>query len=473
MDLVSPKMIKFLGIEPERGAKEFLNFNLQRLRYLGIWRWDVPHFKLNQAFACVQIIAIFLFSVTEILSAFDNLNDLDHLTKLCITTVFVYLLIFKNIYLAMRMDYACELIDMLENKFFTSSRPPTQEQLMIVNRYGARAKFFTILRSNMALSIITFWLCAPLKDMLTEFTSDISFNEDYHSEEVESVVNKTSERQLPFVATFPFDIQNSLFNYIIGYVFQVFCGFTVFIGMPAWDMMFVSIFIHTSGHFKALQHVLFNLQRNLSQTKMRQDYYSQAVQSSLLAEEQDQCNTNTEALDTSSMQVIIANQDLDDNMLETLNNCIQHHQLILNFVEKLEGLLGPVMLMQMMASVIAFCVIGFQMSVIPISTESVKFVKLSVSLVSALVEQGMFYWFGGELLEESAQTLNAAYHCEWYSTDMKFRQNLRLMMERAKRPVKLTAGGFSLLTLESFASVVQSSYSYFTMLKAVHDEDQE
>jgi hypothetical protein len=26
--------------------------------------------------------------------------------------------------------------------------------------------------------------------------------------------------------------------------------------------------------------------------------------------------------------------------------------------------------------------------------------KLSISLVSALVEQGMFYWFGGELLEE-------------------------------------------------------------------------
>jgi hypothetical protein len=37
---------------------------------------------------------------------------------------------------------------------------------------------------------------------------------------------------------------------------------------------------------------------------------------------------------------------------------------------------------------------------IPIHTESTKFVKLSVSLISALVEQGMFYWFGGEMLEE-------------------------------------------------------------------------
>jgi hypothetical protein len=29
--------------------------------------------------------------------------------------------------------------------------------------------------------------------------------------------------------------------------------------MPAWDMLFVSVFIHISGHFKALQHVLIHL----------------------------------------------------------------------------------------------------------------------------------------------------------------------------------------------------------------------
>jgi hypothetical protein len=37
---------------------------------------------------------------------------------------------------------------------------------------------------------------------------------------------------------------------------------------------------------------------------------------------------------------------------------------------------------------------------IQIHNDATKFVKLSVSLVSALIEQGMFYWFGGEMLEE-------------------------------------------------------------------------
>ena len=47
-----------------------------------------------------------------------------------------------------------------------------------------------------------------------------------------------------------------------------------------------------------------------------------------------------------------------DTSLEGITVC--------RFVELLEELLRPVMLMQLMASVIAFCFIGFQMSVVGI-----------------------------------------------------------------------------------------------------------
>jgi hypothetical protein len=54
---------------------------------------------------------------------------------------------------------------------------------------------------------------------------------------------------------------------------------------------------------------------------------------------------------------------------------------------------------------------------------------------------------------QSSKILNAAYHCEWHTANSKFRKDLSILMERAKRPVKLTAGGFSALTLENFAKV--------------------
>ncbi|KAJ9578864.1 hypothetical protein L9F63_004923, partial [Diploptera punctata] len=366
MDLLSPKMIKLFGIEPERGIKEFLNYNISRLRYLGIWRWNVPHFMLNRAFACLQIISLAFFAISSAISGYYNRSDLDHLTKITISVVFITLLIFKNIYLIVRMDKVYRLINQLENEFFTPVRQPTTEQLAIVNKYGARAKFFTIMRSNLALGIITFWLLAPIKDVLTAYATDIIEDETHN--------NISAEFILPFEGYYPYDVKYNILNYVLTYMWHVFCGLTVFIGMPAWDMLFVSIFIHTSGHFRALQHVLFNLERD-----------SQKVKSF--------STTNSQPLKKCSM-----------------------------FVKHLEEVLSPVMLMQLMASVIAFCVIGFQMSVVSIKTHSER-------------------------------VLNAAYHCEWYATDMRFRKNLRLLMERAKRPIKLTAGGFSHLTLEGFASV--------------------
>lgn len=57
------------------------------------------------------------------------------------------------------------------------------------------------------------------------------------------------------------------------------------------------------------------------------------------------------------------------------------------------------------------------------------------------------------ILLQSLKTLNAAYNCEWHTANKKFRKHLHILMERAKNPVKLTAGGFSTLTLESFTKV--------------------
>lgn len=56
-------------------------------------------------------------------------------------------------------------------------------------------------------------------------------------------------------------------------------------------------------------------------------------------------------------------------------------------------------------------------------------------------------------MSQSSKILNAAYYCEWYTANSKFRKHLHILMERAKLPVKLTAGGFSTLTLENFTKV--------------------
>lgn len=257
IEVLSPRMIKFLGVEEHRGAKEFLEFNLHILRFLGIWKWDVPHWRFYRAFAFLTIISLIVFDLTQICDAYIHITNLDHLTKLLISAVFSGLLAFKNTYLIIRSNEACELINQLQNKFFIKERQPTPEQTLIFNRYAASAKLYTIVRSNMALSIITFWVLYPVKEMLEEYAD--KFDTPEYGTDIKSNSNKTAILHLPFVAYYPYDVANNFLLFILTYLYQVFCGYSVFIGMPAWDMLFVSIFIHTSGHFKALQHALIHL----------------------------------------------------------------------------------------------------------------------------------------------------------------------------------------------------------------------
>lgn len=280
MEILPSRIIKFLGIEEHRGSKELFEFNLHKLRILGVWKWDVSQWRLHRAFAFLTIISLIMFVISQACDAYINFNNLDRCTKLLIPAVFSGLFVFKNSYLLIRNDEAFELISQLQNNIFTKERPPTPQQSIILNRYAARAKFYSIVRSNIALSIIMFWLLYPIKDKLGEYAENTP-------EYVTLNRSKTTFPQLPFTAYYPYDVENNTVLYILTYLYQTFCGLSVFVGMPAWDMLFVSVFIHISGHFKALQHVLIHLSDEARETLQLDKNELQLQQNSRLSQQTD------------------------------------------------------------------------------------------------------------------------------------------------------------------------------------------
>jgi hypothetical protein len=261
MDLLSPSIIKFLGVEEHFGANKLLEFNIHRLRILGIWKWDVPQWRIYKIFAFLTIASLILCDVTLICDAYMYIMDLEHVAISIVGVAVFGLLAFKNAYLVIRTDEASELIDQLQNRLFTNDRLPTSHQRVILNRYAARAKLYTIIRSNVAISIAVFWILYPIKEMLGEYTGELDTSQD--DNDVRSKSNSTHTLQLPLVAYYPYDVEHNVLYFILTYFYQSFVLISLFTGMPAWDMLFVSVFIHTSGHFKALQHVLIHLHENV------------------------------------------------------------------------------------------------------------------------------------------------------------------------------------------------------------------
>ncbi|KAI8438281.1 hypothetical protein MSG28_010864, partial [Choristoneura fumiferana] len=60
---------------------------------------------------------------------------------------------------------------------------------------------------------------------------------------------------------------------------------------------------------------------------------------------------------------------------------------------------------------------------------------------------------------------SAVYNCNWTAKSRYFKSSLRLFAERANKPLSITAGKMFPLSLTTFTSIINTAYSFFTLLR--------
>jgi 7tm Odorant receptor len=66
----------------------------------------------------------------------------------------------------------------------------------------------------------------------------------------------------------------------------------------------------------------------------------------------------------------------------------------------------------------------------------------------------------------ASEKLSASlFHSEWMQQSKEFKVAMKIFMENSKKPIVVTAFGTFKLTLENFLKILNSAYSYFSVLK--------
>ncbi|XP_044739974.1 odorant receptor 4-like [Chrysoperla carnea] len=156
---------------------------------------------------------------------------------------------------------------------------------------------------------------------------------------------------------------------------------------------------------------------------------------------------------------------------KTLNNklseCIDHHQLIIDLTDEMEAEFNILILFQFFGSLLLVCLCMFQMSINPLNSPAYPSVPLYLTWV--LYQLFIYCYFGQEISTESELIAEAAYNCEWIGTEHKVQTSLMLLINRSQRPLYLTAGKFSKLSLETYASIIRGGGSYYAVLSRVNE----
>ncbi|XP_015610241.1 odorant receptor 13a isoform X2 [Cephus cinctus] len=146
--------------------------------------------------------------------------------------------------------------------------------------------------------------------------------------------------------------------------------------------------------------------------------------------------------------------------------CVKYHQTVLKLCKDIEKVTNKAFLVQLITSTYSISAIGFKMN----DSDKSKYVT---QIVLSLVQLFLCNWPPDVLQNEilihfkSQAVAYAAYFMPWYRCSRDVKKSTEIIIMRGQRVVRLTAGNFVDLSLETFIRMVSSALSFFTLLRSI------
>ncbi|KAL6429633.1 hypothetical protein ACFW04_007515 [Cataglyphis niger] len=152
----------------------------------------------------------------------------------------------------------------------------------------------------------------------------------------------------------------------------------------------------------------------------------------------------------------------------TIKKIIRKHQKIIYFAKNVESLYTYIAFMQFVSNTIMICLIGFLIiTAFGDSNATEKIVK-AVSYYSVTNIEAFIFCYAGEYLINKGKTIGlAAYNIAWYELKPEYSRILLFIIMRTQKQLTLTVGKMTDLSLQCFASIMNSAGSYLSVLLAL------
>ncbi|KAH8415833.1 hypothetical protein KR222_001915 [Zaprionus bogoriensis] len=144
--------------------------------------------------------------------------------------------------------------------------------------------------------------------------------------------------------------------------------------------------------------------------------------------------------------------------------CIRYHQQIASYVQGFNSLVTYIVGVEALIFGSIICLLLFCLNIISSHTQMISIVMYILTMLYVLYT---YYNRANDLVIESARVSQAVYDVPWYEGDVRFRKTLLIFLMQTQMPLVIRVGNVYPMTLAMFQSLLNASYSYFTMLRGV------
>nr|XP_015833040.1 PREDICTED: odorant receptor Or1 isoform X2 [Tribolium castaneum] len=389
--------------------KDTIKLNFLMMKIVGLWPKE--KYKIN-FYTLYTLISVNLFICGHVIfhtvAVFVVGRDLKHLIGALYMSLTETLLLVKICYFIKNSRLVKSLLTSLDGDIF---QPKNEKQLELTNPslifWKKVHKSFAILVANTVFLFVSL----PILSKSTKLY------------------------RLPLEAWYPYNTQKSP-NYEITYLYQFIS--TLFRGMASVSM---DTFIAALNMYIGVQcDILCDNLRNLNETNFMENL----------------------SLCIKHHKAIVR---FDESLLITVKIC---EQISFSFARECNKFYNGIVLGQFFSTSIALGLAMFLLSLVtPLSTESNT---LLFYLGATTSEIFLYCWFGNEVDVKSSKIPYSAFESDWTGAPIEAKKNLLIFILRTQKPIKMSAINLFSLSLETFTTILRTSWSYFAVLRQVNGQ---
>ncbi|XP_058805756.1 uncharacterized protein LOC131672509 [Phymastichus coffea] len=159
----------------------------------------------------------------------------------------------------------------------------------------------------------------------------------------------------------------------------------------------------------------------------------------------------------------LASRDFDK---EAFQRTVEKHLRALSLAKKLEDFLSGICMVEMLGCCFCICLTGYY-AVTEFDLHNLAPYTYCVLMVSFTFNIFTFCYIGEQLSEQCSNIGNVVYNVSWYRLSSNDARSLLMIIMSTHRPVVLTAGKMTSLSILSFSKVLKASLTYLNMLRTV------
>ncbi|XP_031370969.1 odorant receptor Or1-like [Apis dorsata] len=217
-------------------------------------------------------------------------------------------------------------------------------------------------------------------------------------------------RKLAFRTWLPYDYSTAS-AFLLAFAYQIVVATVCTFACVASDTLYSGLLIHISCQFEILEHRLKNI-----------------------------------------------GSDKNYNMKQ----CVRHHNHIYKYGEMVNDAFQSIMFFQFCTSLSMICFNFYRIMQIEMDS---RYIGTLLYMVCSLMQIFYYCWFSNEVKLKSLELSDMIFRSNWTSLNSNVQRAILLVMRRSMKPIEFTSIYIVSVNLDSFMTLLKSSYSAFSVLQ--------